>query len=71
MSKVTVGLSVSLTDQIRIGANYVNIDIIHNPKHNSDNENNVTTVYLPVGAFNVIPGRTDGLTTPYLARRTY
>ena len=37
MGKVTVGPSVPLTDQIPIGTKDVNIDIIHNPKHNSDN----------------------------------
>ena len=39
MGKVTVGPSVLLIDQILIGANDIIIDIIHNPKHNLDNEN--------------------------------
>ena len=39
MVKVTVGPSVPLKDQIPIRANYANIEIIHKPKHNSDNEN--------------------------------
>ena len=37
--RLTVRSSVPLTDQIPIGANAVKIDITHNPKHNSDNEN--------------------------------
>ena len=55
MGKVMVGPSAPLTDQISIGANDGNIDIVHIPKHNSDNENIVIHSLPACGCFNVIP----------------